>query len=230
MRSHKQDRITTLVLFINFILVIVSFDLLRPVRSSLVLSNLGSGAFPYLWLGTSFSCVVFVFLYSKLLEIFKRINVLRFSILIFCIILFIFRYLYDHYPKAISGLFYIWGDVYVIVIIEQLWSLAVDHFPENNAKKYFGFMNAGSILGGVIGSFIVSLTVNKIGTLSLIYIICFTCLLQFYTAGLVFSELRKDIANKLKPKTNEGIGFFSGIKLVSKHHYLLLLLFSVFFT
>ena len=48
-------------------------------------------------------------------------------------------------------LYWLWANVFVVVLTTQFWFLVNDRFDPRQAKRLVGFLGSGGILGGIAG-------------------------------------------------------------------------------
>jgi CRP-like cAMP-binding protein/HEAT repeat protein len=64
--------------------------------------------------------------------------------------------------------FYLFGQLYGILLISQFWTLANLIYDPREAKRLFGFIGAGASLGGILGGGLTTLLAEAIGNRNLI--------------------------------------------------------------
>jgi AAA family ATP:ADP antiporter len=111
----------------------------------------GSENFPWVWIASALVLGSFIGLYHRLVERYSRLAVVLGSCLMFIVLLVGFRAALDWQGRVVSVAFYIFVDIFSVILVEQFWSLA-DSVTETNAgRKSFWFIGTGGLLGGVIG-------------------------------------------------------------------------------
>ena len=63
-----------------------------------------------------------------------------------------------------SAGFYVLAAIFGILLISQFWTLANDIYDPRQAKRIFGFIGAGSSLGGATGAGLTAYLVERVGT------------------------------------------------------------------
>ena len=59
--------------------------------------------------------------------------------------------------------FYLLGQIFALLLISQFWNLANDLYDARQAKRLFGFIGGGASLGGIVGSALLALFVQRVG-------------------------------------------------------------------
>jgi CRP-like cAMP-binding protein/HEAT repeat protein len=77
-----------------------------------------------------------------------------------------FYFMFTSFPtnRGVAVGFYLFGLIIGILLISQFWTLANDVYDPRQAKRIFGFVGAGSSLGGFAGATMTSTVVDNIGT------------------------------------------------------------------
>ena len=68
----------------------------------------------------------------------------------------------------VSVAFYVWGALLGILLISQFWTLANGIYDPRQAKRLFGFVGGGVMLGGMAGSGLTALIIESVGTNALL--------------------------------------------------------------
>jgi len=116
--------------------------------------------------------------------------------------------------------FYIFGDMFNTALVTLFWAFTNDIFTSEEAKKAYGFVGLGGIVGGIVGASYVTLLVEQLGRDSLLYMSVVPMLMIIGIT--LYIEKREGSPQKSdeidKPKTNAVI---DGAKLVLSSKYLL---------
>ena len=64
---------------------------------------------------------------------------------------------------AVAVAFYIWGALLGILLVSQFWTLANDIYDPRQAKRLFGFIGGGVMLGGITGSGLTAAIIEGVG-------------------------------------------------------------------
>ncbi len=157
--------------FCYIFLIIASYTLLKTVRDSLYISEYGAVKLPYVMIGIAVLVGIFVDLYIRLS---RRVAVepLTAGTLVFFIAnLGFFWMLARNDTPWLYPLLYVWAGCYGVIAPVQFWTIANDVFSTRDAKRLFGVVGAGGILGGFVGGKTASLLAAKLGTVNLLLIV-----------------------------------------------------------
>ena len=154
--SHGGARVQSLkvrsiILFSNFFLIILAYYQVKSASRSLLIEYWGSENFPWVWIASALVLGSFIGFYHRLVERYSRLAVVLGSCLMFIALLVGFRMALGWQGTAASIAFYIFVDIFSVILVEQFWSLA-DSVTETEAgRRSYWFIGSGGLLGGIIG-------------------------------------------------------------------------------
>lgn len=158
MEIRKGEWSKTLLTAFYFFLTITAYYILKPARNSLFIEYIGVDNIPY---ATIFIAIISFPIISIYAQYVKKVETKKFvsSFLILAIVcLFLFRWAFTMHGSVIapivSFIFFVWLTLFNGITVMQLWSLANDIFDAQSAKRLYGFVGCGGILGGMTGSWI----------------------------------------------------------------------------
>jgi len=165
-------------------LVIAVLLIIKPTVNALFLSELGIAQLPFAFLLVAVTAVATSYFYSKAVSRFSLKKVIEVTIISSIIILIGLGILLS--LNVVSGVllyfFYIWVAIYAVLSASQFWVLANLVFNIREAKRLFGFIGSGAILGGIIGGYLTSILAPLIGNENLMFV---AALLLFFCIPLL---------------------------------------------
>src|SRR5690348_3844081 len=72
--------------------------------------------------------------------------------------------------RFLAAAFYVWVSVFNMLILSVFWSFMADLFSRPQAKRLFGFIAAGSTVGGIVGPMLATLLSKRVGNTGLMLI------------------------------------------------------------
>lgn len=140
-----------LILFVNFLLVILAYYQVKAASRSLLLEYGGAQAFPYVWIGSALVLLGFIGAYNRLVARFSRLQVVLGSLAACAALLVVFRQLLDQGGLNTVVAFYIFVDIFSVVLVEQFWSLTNSITRIEDGKRSYWFIASGGLVGGIAG-------------------------------------------------------------------------------
>src|SRR3990167_5662186 len=150
--------------FLYFFLIITSYYLIKPVSRSLVLGDLGSRVVPYVDLVSAILMGPIVAVFAKLVDRVPKARLVSGSVWGVAGILLVFWRLLAHHIPWLAGAFYVWVNIFSVLVVTLFWLVANDLYRPREAKRLFGFIGSGGILGGIVGSSIAAAGAQVVGS------------------------------------------------------------------
>jgi AAA family ATP:ADP antiporter len=211
-------------------LISAEYAIIRPVSNSLFLTAYGSSALPFAWIAVVPLNLLIVALYNQYLprvgcfKMFVWVGSLTVCIQLFCSF-------WIHQFTSLPFLFYLWKEVYIMLMFQQLWSVIHVTVAFKQARYLYGLFFALGALGATLGSMVPGFLAVKMGSESLllatlpIYLLlglCYYCALKQTKEGptLHLNEEKKHTSIE---------AFVHGVKLITSSRYLLVILLLVTF-
>lgn len=234
----KKEWPTALLMSTFFFMVIATFWILKPMKRGLLV-NFYQDA-PLHLFGTTFAgaeveqlakvlnmIVVYaiVVLFTILSRKFSREKLNLILCLLFGGLFVLFANLMSTPTAGVSWSFYVLGDMFNSALLTFFWAYANDIFSSEQAKRTYGIVGLGGIIGGIIGSTIVAGYVDDWGRSTLLYI-CLIPLAVMVAIGYIVNY--REAAEQPERESEEGCGgsrncnaVIEGAELVFKSKYLL---------
>lgn len=170
MRHNKLPLTKALLLFTNFMLVILAYYLIKPASRSLFFDHFSSEQLPYVWIASVLVLAALLPLYSRLVNRVSRPKIVIGSCIFFALCLVGFRLQYSGAVSAVA--FYILVDILSVVLVEQFWSLTNASFASREGRSWYGLIGAGGLAGGLLGGLLTNTLLTHFGlsTLDLLWV------------------------------------------------------------
>ena len=220
----------SLLLFFYFFLIMAPYYIIKSVRDTQYLIVKGSKELPIAYLLTALIMGFFVAFYSKL-QIKVQRHVLIISSLIFFIsTCFLSGLFFIKELPWMPLVFWIWANIFIVVLVTQFWILVNDIFNPREAKRLIGFFGSGGILGGVFGGLLAGFLGFNFRDY-LLFIAAGILIISVFIVNYIFIWQRKristeDRAEKKDDENKEGapkVGFKDCFDTVRRNYYLKLL-------
>ncbi len=141
------------LLFLFFFLVIAAFWTLKPLRTSSVIKAFGPDYYPLFKQGFIFFVPLVMGLFTSMTCYLNREQMVYFFVGLFLATSWTFWGFFEFADApAVKILFYFFVDAYITLMVVLFFSYMSDIFQPEEAKKYYGIIGMGGLLGGIAGS------------------------------------------------------------------------------
>lgn len=148
------------VLFVNFFFIILAYYQVKAASRTLLLEHGGPQAFPYVWIYSALVLLAIIGTYHRIVERFSRIRVISGSLVAFSALLVTFRVAFGDAGTVTAVLFYIFVDIFSVVLVEQFWSLTNSVNRLDEGRRSYWFVGSGGLVGGIAGGLIAGALVS----------------------------------------------------------------------
>ena len=167
---RKEEAATALLLFLYSFLVMFAYNIVQPLTRSKVINSLGAVNVPWVQLGAGLIIGVLMVGYTRVFTALPRRWAMTAAQGVLAAAMLVFWALFQFGSGWVSVAFYVWGALLGILLISQFWTLANGIYDPRQAKRLFGFVGGGVMLGGMAGSGLTALIVKSVGTNTLLLI------------------------------------------------------------
>jgi AAA family ATP:ADP antiporter len=165
--KREEFRVVFLMLLYGF-LAMTSYYLVKPVRNAVFVERLGAENLPYVYILTAIVVSLVMVVYSRYVHRVGHVTLLLGTFAFLASNLVFFRWLLLEETFLASGIFYIWGKLYPLLLVSQFWLVGNLLFTTRQAKRLFGPVGLGLILGGIAGSTLAASTAEAVGSENLL--------------------------------------------------------------
>jgi AAA family ATP:ADP antiporter len=162
---HPGEALTALLLALNIFLVILSYSILKPLRSGLFLAKYSAETQAYLAGIMAFAFIFFNKMFSHLASKVPRQKLIAFVTLFFISNLVVF-YLLDLVGTPLSTIgpiYFVWLGIFNYMVIAQFWAFANDLYTEEAGKRLFPMIMLGQNIGASVGSAVAYFFLDIVG-------------------------------------------------------------------
>lgn len=160
-----------LPMFAYYFLIISSYLIGRVARDALFLDQFKAVQLPYADIAIAALVGFIVAFYIRAGRRVSLRNLQVVSLSFFAINLVAFWWAF-HFHRAVwlSPTFYIWVGIFGVLAVTQVWTLANFVWTTREAKRLFGILGSGGIVGGIAGGFIANGIAPRLGTEALLLV------------------------------------------------------------
>ncbi|MFI0477549.1 MAG: Npt1/Npt2 family nucleotide transporter [Candidatus Rhabdochlamydia sp.] len=227
-KFSKTERLFIIGAMLCGFFILADYSIIYPVSNSLFISTYGTHFFPYAWLVSIPLNLLLVGLYNKYLPKFGCLK----TYLIVAGSIVTVNYSCAFLIKQCSFLsffLYVWKDVYVMLIFQQLWSIIHSTVSLKRAKYLYGIFFGVGGLGSLAGSLLPGFFAEKVGSESLLYMTLplYLCLTAAFMLTLKKSNAGASLTLEEKKDTRDAL--LHGIQLILNSRVLVFIALSVLF-
>lgn len=226
---RKREFGVVLLLFLFFFLVIAVFQLLRPLKKGLFIEQYGAALELYAKLANilvaALAVAAFTFLYNRLTRQ-KLIYVLAaFFVASFLIL---FQTLPARDAVSVWS-FYLLGDLVSTLWVACFWAYATDLATPDQAKRLFGLVGGGGVVGGLAGISLAKFLLGALETEQLLLLaatliaalVAITMGIEsLLVRGAAFHASAGPRPTPWKPEKSASSAALEGARLVARSRYL----------
>ena len=225
------EELIALLLFFNFFLITAPFWIIKPLRDALILNKLGYKSLPYAYLLAAVFIGFVVHFHSKLQINIPRHLLIKLSLFFFILTCLLFRVLFPFVWRWLPLAFWVWANMFIVVLATQFWLTVNDVFNPREAKRMIGFFTSGGILGGIVGAKATGFLAKVISSYDLLFVASGLLIACVFVANYISIWQRKKqaVTDKTDKKEKEGrektlkVGLKDDFDTVRKNTYLRLL-------
>jgi AAA family ATP:ADP antiporter len=141
----------SLILFLNFFLIILAYYQVKSASRSLLIEYWGADAFAYVWIASALVLISVILVYHRLVARLRRFRVILGSCLLSAAAMAGFWSLLQSHPAVAALGFYIFVDIISVILVEEFWSLTDTVTAGEEGRKSYWFVSTGGLAGSVVG-------------------------------------------------------------------------------
>jgi AAA family ATP:ADP antiporter len=207
--------------FTYYLLIITFYMMGRVARDAIFLDHYKAVQLPYADMSVAFSAMFLVALYIRAGRVFSLPNLQTGSLLFFSLNLVGFWWgLHVQHWGWLAPVFYVWLGICGILSVTQVWTLANFLWTTREAKRLFGLLGSGGILGGIAGGFLAKAIALRLGTEAMLLVMTALLLACAALVPIIWKQQAEEHteqadANHGRPKT-----LVESFRLVSRSPHL----------
>ena len=143
---------TVLLMFLNLLVLFVSYYIIRTVRDAVILATGGAAVQSYASAAMAVVLLAFVPAYSWFASRANRAKLIFGVTLFFVLNLEAFSFAFGGNPKLVALAYFIWVGIFNNSAVAQFWSFANDLYRRDAGERLFPIVAIGATLGAPLGS------------------------------------------------------------------------------
>jgi ATP/ADP translocase/HEAT repeat protein/CRP-like cAMP-binding protein len=185
---RENETVTAILLFAYAFLAMTAYNIIQPLTRSKLISDLGAVNVPWVIFGSGLFIGVLMLGYTRLVSILPKRWALPITQAGMAVAMTGFWMLFQTENDWVSVGFYVWGLLLGILLISQFWTLANGIYDPRQAKRLFGFIGGGVMLGGMTGAGLTAAIVETVGANTLLLWSAFALLLCAVVVSIVLGR------------------------------------------
>lgn len=162
--GHNDERRLALALGGYFFLLMATLYLMKPARNALFLEDLGADRLPWVYIATAIVTWWVVVAYVRLAAVTDLQRIIRSTLILALVSLLGFSGWLAVSPTTGAPVFYVWVKIFAVLLPSQLWLLSEELLDPRQARRLFGPIGSGGIMGGIVGSGLAAGVATLLGT------------------------------------------------------------------
>jgi AAA family ATP:ADP antiporter len=201
------------------------YSLIRPVSNSIFLAHYTAKWLPYAWIAIVPFNFLMVSVYNRLIPKWGSRRLFAYLVLVVMGTSLFFAFFLEKLP-GLSFVFYMWKELYVLLMFQLVWSVIHSNVNLKRAKYLYGIFYGIGGLGSMLGSAFPSFFAVSYGTSNLLFLAIpiYLLLLGVYWKMCTYCE--GDVPNSEREQHG---GFLHGMKLIRGSSFLIFALLIVVF-
>ena len=164
---REGEYLRTLLMGLYFLFTLFAANILKPVSWALFLNKFEIDRLPYLYMLIAVVGGILAYLYTKIL-VKTSLQVAVTVATILCVAsLLVFWVLIDAASTWLLYIFSVFVSLLGIVFVSQGWLIAANIFNSREAKRLYGLLGLGAILGAAFGGSFTAFTAELLGSTNL---------------------------------------------------------------
>lgn len=139
------------LLFLCFFLFITFQYATKSVRQSTFINSQGAARLPFVYLGLALLSYPFLMAYSRFANRLARHRLIIATCAVIGASMVAFWWAFPHQWAWVPYALYVWISLVYVMNVSQFWAFSSYVLDARQAKRLFGFIGAGGLLGGIAG-------------------------------------------------------------------------------
>jgi len=200
------ERLRTLFVALYLFFILFAYYVQRPVAEALFLNRFKTENLPDLYILIAVVGGILAYLYTKITVQASLERAVNWAMALASAMQLVFWWLIQFDLPWLIYAFNVWVKLFSIVMVTQGWVVASNVFNPREAKRVYGLLGAGAVLGSAFGGSFTSFSVHYVGERNLVAI-CVLPVLLAYSAFRATISLKGVLLARAKAGEGEEAGF-----------------------
>ncbi len=221
------EGLIALSLFLYFFFITSPYYIIKSLRNASYLSRLGEEQLPLAYLLTAVLMGFIVNFHSRIQVRLPRSRLITSSLVFFLLNIVLFWWLFERQWNWVPVVFWVWANIFAIVLVTQFWILVNDVFNPREAKRLIGFIGSGAQLGAILGGVLAGTLAKRAPQLLLPLAAVMLGLGIVVVSGVFMRQRKKTVGDDGTPKREAArtvkVGFRDAFQTTRQSRYLMIL-------
>ncbi len=218
-RPGEYLRTTCMTLYL--MLVLFAYYILKPVSRAIFLNKFDIDKLPWLYVLIAAVGGILAYFYTKLAVNSSLKRAVLFATIFSVAVLVAFWWLIQLNINWIVYAFNIWVSLFSIILVSQGWLIAANIFSSREAKRLYGILGVGSVIGAAFGGTFTAFTVRLVGTTNLILACAAMVVLSYVPFWFILRDQGRAIATaRAASESEEDFSFGEILGNLRRHRHL----------
>jgi AAA family ATP:ADP antiporter len=198
-------------------LVLVAYYILKPVSRAMFLSEFDIDKLPYLYILIAAAGGFMAYFYTKVAvhaSLIAAVNACTFFMIGSLVLIW---YLLGFGWDWMLYVFNVFVSLFSITLVSQGWLIAANLFTPTEAKRLYGILGVGAVVGGAVGGTFTAKMVHLVGTRNLLLASAAVVLLAYF-AFIAITRVQKVALQRARGAEEEESFSFRDISLGVRRH------------
>ncbi len=189
------EYLRTFMMTLYLMLVLFAYYILKPVSRAIFLDKFDIDKLPWLYVLIAAVGGVFAYFYTKLAVKSSLKQAVNFATVFSIAVMVIFWWFIRMNANWIVYAFNIWVSLFSILLVSQGWLIAANIFTSREAKRVYGILGVGSVIGAAFGGTFTGFVAHRVhDTTNLILASAGMVALSYVPFWVLLKHHRKAIA------------------------------------
>ena len=217
-RPGEYLTITFMTLYL--MCVLFAYYIIKPVSRALFLNNFDIDKLPWLYVLIAAIGGTLAYFYTKVAVRSSLRRAIDFAN-IFCVgMLVLFWWLIQLKLSWVIYAFNVWVSLFSIMLVSQGWLVAANVYSPREAKRLYGILGVGSVIGAAFGGTFSAFTVYYIGTTNLLLASAGMVILSYVAYRFAIASSKKTLAQAKGAEKEEEFSFGEIVSDIRRHRHL----------
>ena len=201
-------------------LVLFAYYIIKPVSRAIFLDKFEIDKLPWLYILIAGVGGVLAYFYTRLAFKASLKTAVNFATIFSIAVLVLFWWLIRLNIGWVVYAFNIWVSLFSVSLVAQGWLIAANIFTPREAKRLYGILGVGSVIGAAFGGSFTAMMVRVIGTTNLILASAGMVVLSYIPFAVMVSKMDVALKSAKGAEDEEDFSFGEIIRALRKHRHL----------